>query len=85
MLTGCFFLLYTIWETQSLGMMAWKQRTLATLAHGLDTLTRERIREAYLENTKEKLARELLVKAERFRGGAEVCEAYPSDASVISM
>ncbi|KAI0414754.1 hypothetical protein F5X98DRAFT_348475 [Xylaria grammica] len=78
-LAGCFFLIYIIWETQSLGLMAWKESTLATLAHGLDALTRARMREAYLDNAEAKSAREISVKAERFRGGIELCEAHPSD------
>ncbi|KAI0974389.1 hypothetical protein F4678DRAFT_486231 [Xylaria arbuscula] len=80
-IAGCFFLLYTIWETQSLGLMAWKESTLATLAHGLDALTRAKMREAYLDNTEEKSARDILVRAEKFRGGIELCEAHPGDVS----
>ncbi|KAI0505195.1 hypothetical protein F5B22DRAFT_651933 [Xylaria bambusicola] len=80
-LAGCFFVMYTIWETQSLGLMAWKQSTLATLAHGLDAWTRARMREAYLNNTEDKSAKDISVKAERFRGGIELCEAPSSDAS----
>ncbi|KAJ3565772.1 hypothetical protein NPX13_g7372 [Xylaria arbuscula] len=76
-LAGCFFILYTIWETRSLGLMAWKESTLATLAHGLDALTRAKMRESYLDNTEDKSAREILVKAEKFRGGIELCETYP--------
>ncbi|KAI8945115.1 hypothetical protein F4801DRAFT_598372 [Xylaria longipes] len=73
-LAGCLFLSYTIWETQSLGLMAWKQSTLATLAHGLDTLTRVKMREAYQDSTEDKSARDILVRAEKFRGGIELCE-----------
>lgn len=80
-IAACFFLLYTIWETQSLGLMAWKESTLATLAHGLDALTRAKMREAYLDNTEEKSARDISVRAERFRGGIELCEAHPGDVS----
>ncbi|KAI1369714.1 hypothetical protein F5Y08DRAFT_291184 [Xylaria arbuscula] len=83
-LAGCFFVLYTIWETRSLGLMAWKESTLATLAHGLDALTRAKMREAYLDNTEDKSAREILVKAEKFRGGIELCETYPGVNSRVT-
>ena len=81
---GCFFILYTIWETQSLGLMVWKESTLATLAHGLDALTRAKMREAYLDHTEENSAREIFVKVERFWGGIELCEVHSDDLTGTS-
>ncbi|KAK5626582.1 hypothetical protein RRF57_002297 [Xylaria bambusicola] len=71
--------MYTIWETQSLELMAWKESTLATLAHGLDALTRAKMREAYLDSTEDRSAKDILVRAEKFRGGIELCEVPPSE------
>ncbi|KAI0184615.1 hypothetical protein EV127DRAFT_227281 [Xylaria flabelliformis] len=73
-LAGCLFLLYTIRETQSLGLIAWKESTLATLAHGLDTLTRSKLRDAYEDGTEEKSAREITAMVEKSGGGLELCE-----------
>ncbi|TRX97846.1 hypothetical protein FHL15_001056 [Xylaria flabelliformis] len=73
-LAGCLFLLYTIRETQSLGLIAWKESTLATLAHGLDTLTRSKLRDAYEDGTEEKSAREITAMVEKSWGGLELCE-----------
>ncbi|KAI1110608.1 hypothetical protein F5Y14DRAFT_428140 [Nemania sp. NC0429] len=74
---GCLFLAYVIWETHSLGMAAWKDSTLATLAHGLDALTRAKLREAYQNGAEEKSAREITAKVEKSWGGFELCETYP--------
>ncbi|KAI1751005.1 hypothetical protein F4782DRAFT_507719 [Xylaria castorea] len=73
-LAGCLFLLYTIRETQSLGLIAWKESTLATLAHGLDILTRSKLRDAYRDGTEEKAAREITARVEKSWGGLELCE-----------
>ncbi|KAI0414990.1 hypothetical protein F5X98DRAFT_234993 [Xylaria grammica] len=75
---GCLFLFYTIWETQSLGLVAWKESTLATLAHGLDILTRAKLRDAYQDGTEEKSAREITARVEKSWGGLELCEVRPS-------
>ncbi|KAF2966140.1 hypothetical protein GQX73_g7414 [Xylaria multiplex] len=75
---GSLFLLYTIWETQSLGLVAWKESTLATLAHGLDVLTRAKLRDAYQDGTEEKCAREITARVEKSWGGLELCETYPA-------
>ncbi|KAI0503179.1 hypothetical protein F5B22DRAFT_630236 [Xylaria bambusicola] len=80
-LAGCVFLVYTIWETQSLGLTAWKESTLATLAHGLDILTRTKLREAYRDGTEDRSARGITVLVEKSLGGLELCEVRPSDTS----
>ncbi|KAJ2980786.1 hypothetical protein NUW58_g6857 [Xylaria curta] len=71
---GCLFLAYTIWETRSLGLVAWKESTLATLAHGLDTLTRAKLRDAYEDGTEEKSARDITARVEKSWGGLELCQ-----------
>ncbi|KAK1510571.1 uncharacterized protein CCOS01_15402 [Colletotrichum costaricense] len=46
LLVGCLFCLFSILETRRLRLPAWKGSSLAGLAHGLDTETREQLRGA---------------------------------------
>lgn len=46
LLGGCVFCLLSIFETRRLGLPAWKGSSLAGLAHGLDSESRERLRTA---------------------------------------
>ncbi|KAI0186912.1 hypothetical protein F4808DRAFT_336682 [Astrocystis sublimbata] len=80
-LVGCGFLLYTIWETHSLGLIAWKDSTLATLAHGLDTLTKARLRDAFRDDAEDKCAREITISVEKSWGGFGLTESGPGYSS----
>ncbi|KAF6832268.1 hypothetical protein CPLU01_06232 [Colletotrichum plurivorum] len=46
LLGGCVFCLLSMFETRRLGLPAWKGSSLAGLAHGLDSESRERLRAA---------------------------------------